>query len=512
LRLRGAAERSSHSEDGDRRRQCAGRRELALAIRPGPREPISHACHFVATIVKPSPLERFLRLFANVEAREGVTSVILVLNIFLILMAYYFIKPVREGWLSVSVFRGLSQLEVKAYSAFGQSLLLLAILPLYAKLAALWTRRDLVLRVGAGFGVLLVVFWLLQPGLLWENVPYAGLFFYMYVGVFSVTLVAQFWSFASDLYGAERGRRLFPLVAIGASAGGAVGAWAGERLLALERVQAFDLILLALLPLGLALALAVWSDRRGTYGAPSAWTTTRWRQPAAPSNAGAYQLILQHRYLMATALMVTVFSWVVASGDNILFGLVQESVQADLDAAGVTGEERSQRVNAATTAFYGDLYFWINIVGLLLQAFIVSRILRYGGFMALMLATPLISFAAYLSMAVAPVIGIIKTMKVVENSSVYSVNNTARHMLWLPVTKEMLYQAKTAIDTLFFRLGDGLAALTVLVGTRVVRLDMTGFLLINLGLVVVWIALSIYLVRENRRWRQRALSPNADSI
>jgi AAA family ATP:ADP antiporter len=80
------------------------------------------------------------------------------------------------------------------------------------------------------------------------------------------------------------------------------------------------------------------------------------------------------------------------------------------------------------------------------------------------------------------------------------------------VTKEMLYQAKTAIDTLFFRLGDGLAALTVLVGTRVVRLDMTGFLLINLGLVVVWIALSIYLVRENRRWRQRALSPNADSI
>lgn len=463
----------------------------------------------MSTIVtKPSPLERVLRLFANVEAREGVTSLILILNIFLILMAYYFIKPVREGWLSVSVFEGLSQLEVKAYSAFGQSLLLIAVLPIYAKLAAIWTRRQLMLRVGSFFGALLIIFWLLQPGLIWDNLPYVGLLFYMYVGVFSVTLVAQFWSFASDLYGEERGRRLFPLIAIGASAGGAMGAWAGERLLSMQRVEAFDLILLALVPLGGALMLAAWSDRRGTYGHPSAWTTTRWQEPAAPTNVGAYQLIAQHRYLAAIAIMVVVFNWVVASGDNILFGLVQQSVRDELTAVGTRPEDFARLVNVATTAFYGDLYFWINIVGLLLQAFIVSRILRYGGLMALILATPFISFAAYLSMAVAPAIGLIKTMKIFENSSVYSVNNTARHMLWLPVSKDMLYQAKTAIDTLFFRLGDGLAALTVLVGTRVIRLDMVGFLVINLILVSIWIALSVYLVHENRRWRSHAPAPS----
>jgi ATP:ADP antiporter, AAA family len=460
----------------------------------------------VAT-AKLSPLERILRLFANVEAQEGLTSLILVVNIFLILMAYYFIKPVREGWLSVSLFRGLSQLEVKAYSAFVQSLLLLVVLPLYAKLAALWTRRQLVIRVGVGFGALLVIFWALQPGLLFAQVPYVGFLFYIYVGIFSVTLVAQFWSFASDLYGLERGRRLFPLVAIGASAGGAVGSWLAERLLRFDRIQAFDLILLALVPLSLALLLAAWSDKRGAYGHPSSWTTTRWEEPAAPHNEGAYGLILRHRYLGATALLVMVFSWVVASGDNILFGLVQESVRGELESFAGQPQEFTRLVNAATTAFYGDLYFWVNIGGLLMQAFFVSRILRYGGFMALMLTTPVISFAAYASMALAPVLGIIKTMKIVENSSVYSVNNTARHMLWLPASKEMLYQAKTAIDTLFFRLGDGLAALTVLIGTRVVRLDMLGFLIINLVLVVVWIGLSVFLVRENRRWREQAPLP-----
>jgi len=454
-----------------------------------------------------SGLERILRLFANVKAREGVTSLMLVLNIFLILMAYYFIKPVREGWLSISMFRGFSQLEVKAYSAFGQSMLLLLVLPIYAKLATIWTRRELIVRTGMVFGACLLIFWLVQPGRIWAQVPYAGIVFYMFVGIFSVTLVAQFWSFAADVYGVDRGRRLFPLVAVGASAGGAVGAWMGERLIRLEQVQAFDLTLLALIPLGAALAIAAWIDRRGTYGSPSEWTTTRWNEPAAPHNGGAFRLIANHPYLVGTAGMVLVFNWVVASGDNILFGLVQQSIRNDLDPLSLPPEEFTRMLNAATTAFYGDLYFWVNICGLLLQAFVVSRILQFGGFMALMLTTPLISLGAYVSMAIAPVIGIIKAMKVAENSSNYSVNNTARHMLWLPATKEMLYQAKTTIDTLFYRIGDGLAALTVLVGTRVIPLELVHFLEINIVLIVIWLGIAVFLVYENRRLRALAPAP-----
>lgn len=456
-----------------------------------------------------SSLDRFLGLFANVKEREGVTSLILVANIFLILMAYYFIKPVREGWLSVSLFQGFTQLEVKAYSAFGQSLLLIAVLPIYAKLATIWTRRDLIVRSGLFFSLVLVAFWTVQPGLIWDEVAYAGVAFYLFVGIFSVTLVAQFWGFAADIYGQERGKRLFPLVAIGASAGGALGAWVGERLISIERLDAFDLILLALIPLGAALFMTILTDRRGAFGAPSSAAQERWTEPAAPHNDGAFRVIAQHRYLMGTAGMVLVFSWVVASGDNILFGLIQESIRADL--AEFTGDaaELSRLINTATTAFYGDLYFWVNICGLLLQSFFVSRILRYGGFTALILATPLVSIAAYLSMAIAPVVGIIKAMKVAENSSNYSVNNTARHILWLPATKEMLYQAKTTIDTLVVRLGDGLAALTVLVGTRIVALELMNFLIINVVLAFVWLAFAAFLARENRRLRLQAqtLSP-----
>lgn len=428
-------------------------------------------------------------------------------NIFLILAAYYLIKPVREGWLSVTQIGSFTKLEIKAYSAFAQSLMLVAILPLYARLAAKWRRRDLILRVGGAFAVVLVGFWLAQPGMLLGNIFFLSILFYLFVGIFSVTLVAQFWAFSTDVYGSERGARLFPLIAIGAALGSTVGSWLGERLVRLPSVEAFDLILISLLPLGLALILAAWTDRRGTYGNPSSWTTVRWDEPAAPAGKGPYDLILRHRYLTATAAMIMIFTWVVTSGDNILFSIIQERFAEKLANSSANPAAFQIAMQEATTAFYGDLYFWINFVTLLLQAFVVSRILSAGGMQALLYTTPFVSLAAYAAMAFVPILGLIKILKVAENSSTYSIHNTARHMLWLPTTKEMLYQAKPTIDTLFVRLGDGMAALTILIGTRVFHLGNKGFVLINIILVFAWIAISVYLQREHRRWTVAAINP-----
>ena len=451
--------------------------------------------------------ERLLRLFADVHPREGATSLILVANIFLILAAFYLIKPVREGWLAVTDIGSLTKLEIRAYSAFAQSLMLLAILPFYARLAARLSRNVLITRVGVLFGVLLVAFWLTQPNLLLGRIPLLGILFYLFVGIFSVTLVAQFWAFSTDVYGAERGARLFPLIAVGAALGATLGSWLGKKLVSLPSIDAFDLILVALLPLFASLVLARITDRRGTYGDPSRWTTDRWEEAAAPHSNSPYRLIFQHRYLTATAAMIMLFTWVVTSGDNILFSIVQSSLRDELAHLGGSPEAFNLALQEATAAFYGDLYFWINLLTLILQAFLVSRILSAGGMKALLYTTPFISLAAYAAMAFVPILGVIKVLKVAENSSILSIHNTARHMLWLPTSKEMLYQAKPTVDTLFVRLGDGLAALTILIGTRVFHLGNFGFVMINILLVLVWIALSTYLHREHEQWKQAALVP-----
>jgi AAA family ATP:ADP antiporter len=251
------------------------------------------------------------------------------------------------------------------------------------------------------------------------------------------------------------------------------------------------------------------TDKRGTYGDPSSWTTDRWDEPAAPLGDGPYKMILKHRYLSATALMIMVFTWVVTSGDNILFGIVQSAL-AD-DHINLRGDPAAFNLamQESTAAFYSDLYFWINLITLILQAFVVSRILKAGGMQALLYTTPFISLAAYASMIFLPLIGVVKFLKVAENSSTLSIHNTARHMLWLPTSKDMLYQAKPTVDTLFVRLGDGMAAMTILIGTRVFQLSNVGFVLINIFLVLIWIGLSTYLHREYARWNKTATVPDS---
>ena len=54
----------------------------------------------------------------------------------------------------------------------------------------------------------------------WRGTPGARAApFYIWLGVFNVFVVAQFWSFANDIYTEGQGRRLFPLIGVGASLG-----------------------------------------------------------------------------------------------------------------------------------------------------------------------------------------------------------------------------------------------------------------------------------------------------
>lgn len=431
---------------------------------------------------------RLLRVIADVREGEAAAALNLFLCIFLVLCAYYFVKPVREGWLSVSAIQGLSKIELKAYTSFAQALILLAVIPGYARLATIWPRRVLITRVGLFFGLHLVLFWLLHPGFLVEHVMYLGIAFYIWVGIFGVTLVAQFWSFAADLYGEKRGHRLFPLVALGAASGAVVGSWLGERLSKDLQIETFDLLLVGVLPLLLALILARVIDNRA---ASDPMLHRAEGSAAAQGSGGAYRMILRVRYLRLTALMVFVMFWVMTNGENIIFAIVQRSLEQVSTDPG--------DIKRGTTEFYSGLYFWVNLSSLLMQAFLVSRMQRWGGFRLLLLTPPVVSLFAYGAMLAEGAVAVVTIAKTAENATNYSINNTARQVLWLPTTRDMIYKAKAAIDTLCVRFGDGLAALTVLIGTRVLQMDTEGFMIFNAALIGLWFLLAVLVVREHRR-------------
>jgi AAA family ATP:ADP antiporter len=449
-----------------------------------------------------SALERALGLFTEVRAGEGATGLCMLVGVFLVLAAYYFIKPARDGLLAVSPAGGLSETELKAYSSLGQSLCLVAALPLYDRISKILPRHTLITAVTLFFAANLVVFWALQPGLIFSKVGYVGIAFYLWVGIFNVFIVAQFWSFAADLYSDEAGKRLFPLIAIGGSAGAASGAWMAKRLVGM--VGTDGLLLVAGGVLSLSLFAVRSADTRGPEGEGSRSGEHAVQDLTSRDTSGGMRLIVRHKYLVATALLVLVLNWVNSNGENFMFGALEKHLHAEVAARGLApGEPTEAFIRDQTTRFYGDLFFWVNAVALFLQAVVASRLLRYGGFGAILLALPVISLTAYVVMALYPTLGTIRRMKIAENATDYSLNNTAKQVLWLPTTVDMKYRAKATIDTLFVRGGDAFAAATAFVGVKLMEAPLRALFGFNAVLVLVWLAFSAIIVSEHARLSSR---------
>jgi len=448
--------------------------------------------------VKSSKLDRFLCLFTDVYAGEGTNALLMFANVFLILCAYYFIKPLREGWIAVSDITGLTKMEVKAYSSFGQGTLLIPVVWFYGRLSGRWRRSDLITRSTIFCILNMVVFWAIQPGLFIENLPYTGIIFYLWVGMFGVFMVAQFWAFAADIHTKERGHRLFPLIAIGATAGAASGSWMTGVLVDSGFFGTEWLLIVAMIPMAASIILSKISDRHRSDQAEPAGSISG--TGIEDSKRSAISIVFSSRFLIATAFITLILSWVNTNGENLLFRVVQEFLAGDALKDGITESDALLTFTRdGTTAFYGNFYFWVNVFALLLQAFVASRLLKFGGFGLILLTMPVVALISYTAMAFVPILAIVKAMKIAENSTDYSINNTARNVLWLPVSAEMKYKGKPTIDSLFVRIGDGLAALTVLIGVQLFALSTQSFFVLNVLLVLIWIAFAFVVIREHNR-------------
>jgi AAA family ATP:ADP antiporter len=315
--------------------------------------------------------------------------------------------------------------------------------------------------------------------------------------MFGVFVVAQFWAFAADVYDDERGRRMLPLIAIGATAGAAGGSAIAQFLSDWSMVGTKHLLLAATVPLGAAIALTRVVDRREPQPPPPA---LRAGPELRGRSRGALRLVLNSRFLLSVAAITLLLNWVNTNGENLLFRVVQQALAEDAVKHGVTGLQAVQEyTSSGTTRFYGNFYFWVNVTALVLQAFFASRLLKYGGFGAILMMLPVIALASYTTMALLPVLAVVKLMKVAENSTDYSINNTARQVLWLPVSTEVKFKGKPTIDAMVVRIGDGLAALTAFVGTQIVVLATQTFFALNVGLVLIWIVFAAIVVQEHRK-------------
>jgi AAA family ATP:ADP antiporter len=280
------------------------------------------------------------------------------------------------------------------------------------------------------------------------------------------------------------GSRVFAIIGIGSSLGAWVGAAAAARLFGV--FNPYQLMLVAAGGLLICLLLARVVEKRSQH------------KPSAPiSGKGGFRLVFTNRFLLFVAVMVLLFNLVNSLGEFMLGKLVVNDVQAAI----ASGKLDPSQMKSAIGAFYGDFFGWVNLLGLIIQTIVVSQLFKYIGVRGALFVLPLIALGSYGLMAAMPILGIVKMAKILENSADYSIQNTARHALFLPTSREAKYKAKAAIDTFFWRVGDMMQAGIVLAGTYL-ALSIEQYAMINLAFVAIWLVVIAGIYREHRKLAQ----------
>jgi len=433
--------------------------------------------------------ERVLSPFAKVEPGEAGIVVLMTVCVFMILCAYYVLKTSREGLILSGGAWGLGGDELKIYASGAMAILLMGLIPAYSALANKVSRLRLINYSYTGVFISLALFFVLGRAGVSIGVP-----FLIWLGLVNVFLIAQFWSYANDVYTEEQGKRLFAVIAIGGSAGAIVG----PKLTKLA--DTFTLMLVAAAILGACLVLFnIINGRFKAIGeSKDAAKDAKDEKEGPTSGAGGFTLVMKDKYLLAIALMVLIANLVNSMGEFLLSNAAANHA-AVLVPGGANDPGIEDARREVIKAFYGDFFFWVNLVGFIVQAFLVSRIIKWIGVRGALFVMPIVAFGAYGAIAVVGGLAITRAMKVAENSTDYSLQNTVRQALFLPTSRDAKYKAKAAIDVFFVRFGDTISAIVVGVGLHSLGMSVRGLAIVNASLVAVWIVIAISIARQHKK-------------
>ena len=209
--------------------------------------------------------------------------------------------------------------------------------------------------------------------------------------------------------------------------------------------------------------------------------------------SGGFALVLRDRYLLLLAVLAVLLNCVNSTGEYILADLVLS--HADTQAASNPAIDRA----GVIAGFYSNFFFAINALTLVIQVGIVARLFRWIGVPGAILVLPVIALIGYGLVVFVPIFSVIGVVKILENSTDYSVMNTSRHALYLPLSTLQKFHGKTTIDTCFWRFGDVAQAAVIYTGLHWLGFQSQHFAMLNMMLALIWIAIAISIGRRYRR-------------
>lgn len=430
--------------------------------------------------------ERLLALVTSIRPGEGRTVARFGAHVFLILFAYYIFRSVREGLLLEhgSAAKG-------SYATATIAGILLVLVPVYSAVRRRYDGPRLVNAAIVFFIATLLGFWVAaMRGL---DVGFA---FYVWVGIFNVLMLAQFWALAADSFNIKTGQRLFPAIMLAAQFGALAGAQFTDVM-----THALGTNNLLLVGTGLLMITLSFTKLMHTGVPPESRRVDQHEAPQARSLLGGFNVVASSRYLTLIALMIVLINWISSTGDFIHRDFVKQHFEAISAASAEPVATRD-----LITAYMGKFFFWMIVVQLFIQIVLVGRLFRTIGVAAALLIPAAFSLIGYGLVGFVPILSIIRMVRMGEQSIEYSLTNTLRQALFLPTDRSQTYEGKTTIETFFWRFGDLLQAGMVFVGTTMLGMGAPAFALFNVGLAAFWLAVAFAIGKEYRHLAAKNLT------
>ena len=421
-------------------------------------------------------MNQFLRRLVVLEPGEAPALLASFATLLCTFSSYTMLRPVRDA---LGITGGLDKIP---YLFWGVFVVMLLLQPVYGWLTSRFPRSVFLPWVYGFFAANLVLFWIWFR--MQEDHTWIARTYFVWVSVFNLFVVAAFWSLMADVFTREQATRMFGFIWAGASVGGLLGPLVTNELSV--RIGAINLLPVSagLLLLSLVfMARVIGWQRRQTVRERPAETAAAPPRGIGGSSFAAFAQVARSPYLAGIAVFVLFMTWV-----STFLYLEQAAFVAKVFHS---TDERAQ--------FFARIDFCVQLASLLLQMLLFSRLFKWFGMRALLVAVPLIMVAGYALFALVPTFAVLIGVYSVRRVADYGLTRPCRDSLFTVVSREEKYQAKSLIDTFAYRGGDALSGSLYKALTGPLGFGPAAIGWLGAAVAAVWAVLALALGRGFQR-------------
>ncbi|MGH8224488.1 MAG: NTP/NDP exchange transporter [Woeseiaceae bacterium] len=430
------------------------------------------------------PIRRAIRAATGIRPNELKATFLSFLFIFVLMAAYFILRPVRDAMAS-----DFSDVELSTLWT-GTFLFSVPAVVLYGAVIPHVRFDRLVPSVYAFFAATFLGFYFAASAL--HDAIWLDKLFYVWISVFSLFHLSVFWSFMSGLFNREQAKRTFAIIATGASAGAVVGPAIATFFA--DDIGTLNLMLIAAVMLLVPIPLIGVLERLKVSDLGNAELKADLsRQLRLGKNPfSGFTLLFRNRYLLGIAVFILLYVTM-----NTFFYFEIRDLLRDFE-------------RATRTQWWGGIDLVVNSLAVLIAVFGTGRLATRFGMSTTLALLPVLMVGGWLLIAAAPVLPVIVALQIARRAGNYAITRPGREMLFTLVDQEMRYKSKPVIDIVVYRGGDMVTAWAYTGITAAFALGISGIAIIAAVIAALWALSGLLMGRRYDRAPESAVVTAGD--